>query len=169
MHIRCRCLRDSSEALVESCKLYPGILESYGYEVFEKPSEIPQLIETYFTHSDTSDSRICWGKWVQDRLGSTICAKRSELSHFRFPARILCIKTIKKLVFDMSKFREISWKIMIFPSQNYGFGWFRVLLGGEISSKAAPEPTETMVLRAKIIFFQDISRNFDMSSTKKIL
>ena len=58
--------------------------------------------------------------------------------------------------------RDILWNHG-FPSQNFGFGWFWVILEAQISSKSAPKPPETKVLRGKIMILQDISRNFDMT------
>ena len=52
-----------------------------------------------------------------------------------------------------------------FASQNLGFKLVSGGLGVQISSKVAPKPSETKVLRGKIMFFQDISRNFDMGNS----
>ena len=55
---------------------------------------------------------------------------------------------------NFARYLEKSWFFL--PKS-----WFRMIWGLKSPQKAAPKPSETSVLRGKIMIFQDISRNFD--------
>ena len=81
-----------------------------------------------------------------------------RIGSFLVSSNFMIIKTrIQKIELNMSKFREISWKIMILPLKTLVSSWFRVVWESKSPQKYLPNHPKPRFWEAKSWFFK-ISR-----------